>query len=85
MKLSSKRTILQDFFLSSQNSPHSKKGAQTNAILFSLVESCKLNNVNPRKYFKDLVEDIHQGKETSTPYQYKKKLSEDSSAKDDYG
>ena len=64
---------------------HSKKGAQTNAILFSLVESCKLNNVNPRKYLKDLVEDIHQGKETSTPYQYKKKLSENSSLKDDYG
>ena len=63
---------------------HSKKGAQTNAILFSLVESCKLNNVNPRKYLKNLVEDIHRGKETYTPYQYKKRLSEDSPAKDDY-
>ena len=63
---------------------HSKKGAQTNAILFSLVESCKLNKVNPRKYFEDLVKDLHQGKKSYTPYQYKK-LSEDSSTKDDYG
>lgn len=46
---------------------HSKRGAQTNTILFSLVESCKLNNLNPRKYFAELVEVIHQGRPPFTP------------------
>lgn len=49
---------------------HSKRGAKTTAILFSLVESCKLNNVNPREYFRKLVEDLHQGKEPYTPKGY---------------
>jgi hypothetical protein len=34
---------------------HSKRGAETNAVLFSIVESCKLNKINPREYFKDIV------------------------------
>jgi len=49
---------------------HSERGAKTTAILFSLVESCKLNKVNPRKYFKKLVEDLHQGKPPYTPATY---------------
>jgi len=49
---------------------HSKRGAKTMAILFSLVESCKLNKVNPREYFKKLVEDLHQGKSPYTPKDY---------------
>lgn len=49
---------------------HSKRGAKTTAILFSLVESCKLNKVNPREYFKKLVEDLHQGKKPYTPATY---------------
>lgn len=50
---------------------HSKRGALTTAILFSLVESCKLIGVNPRVYFKKLVEDIHAGKPAYTPTQFK--------------
>ena len=50
---------------------HSKRGAETAAILFSLVESCKLNKVNPREYFKNLVQDLHQGKKAYTPSEYK--------------
>lgn len=46
---------------------HSKRGAETAAILFSLVESCKLNKVNPREYFKCLVRDLHAGKPPYTP------------------
>lgn len=46
---------------------HSKRGAETAAILFSLVESCKLNNINPREYFKNLVRDIHQGLDAYSP------------------
>jgi transposase len=50
---------------------HSKRGAKTAAILFTLVESCKLISVNPREYFKALIQDLHQGKEPYSPYQYK--------------
>ena len=46
---------------------HSKRGAETAAILFSLVESCKLNKVNPREYFKNLVQDLQQSKPAFTP------------------
>ena len=49
---------------------HSKRGAKTTAIIFSLVESCKLNNVNPREYFKKLVEDLHKGENPYTPATY---------------
>jgi len=51
---------------------HSKRGADTASKLFSLVESCKLNKVNPREYFKDLVLDLHQGKTAYTPLTYAK-------------
>ncbi len=46
---------------------HSKRGAMTAAILFSIVESCKLNKVNPREYFKAVVRDLHLGKKPYTP------------------
>ena len=49
---------------------HSKKGAQTNAILFLLVESCKFNKVNPRVYFKDTVHAIHEKRPIFTPNEY---------------
>jgi len=51
---------------------HSKRGAQTAAILFSLVESCKLNKINPRKYFQKLIETLHQRKPAFTPAQFNK-------------
>lgn len=50
---------------------HSKRGAKTNAILFSLVESCKLNKVDPRDYFKDIVHTIHQNQKLFTPSEYR--------------
>lgn len=50
---------------------HSKLGAKTAAVLFSLVESCKLNGINPRIYFKRLVQDLHAGLEPYTPNQFK--------------
>ena len=46
---------------------HSKLGAKTAAVLFSLVESCKLNQVNPREYLKRLVLDLHAGKPAYSP------------------
>jgi transposase len=50
---------------------HSERGAQTAAILFSLVESCKLNHVNPRDYLNQLVQDLLAGKSAFTPEEYK--------------
>lgn len=50
---------------------HSKRGARTAAILFTLVESCKLNKINPRKYFKSLVLALHEGKTPFTPHKFK--------------
>lgn len=50
---------------------HSERGARTAAILFSLVETCKLNQVNPRDYFKNLVEDLLAGKNPYTPKEFK--------------
>lgn len=46
---------------------HSKRGAETMTVLFSITESCKLNHVNPREFLKQLVEDIQQGKAPYTP------------------
>lgn len=50
---------------------HSVRGAKTAAVLFSLVESCKLNRVNPREYFRKLVEALHSKQDTFTPAEYK--------------
>lgn len=50
---------------------HSERGALTAAILFTLIESCKLNHVNPREYFKNLVQDLHDGLDPQTPYEFK--------------
>lgn len=50
---------------------HSKRGAKTAAIMFSIVETCKLNAVNPREYLKQLIQDMHAGKPHYTPSQFK--------------
>jgi transposase len=50
---------------------HSRRGAETMAILFSIIESCKLNKVNPREYLKQLIQDLHQGKAPYTPATFK--------------
>ena len=50
---------------------HSRRGAETAAILFSIMESCKLNQINPREYLKNLVQDLHFGKNAYTPKEYK--------------
>lgn len=50
---------------------HSERGALTAAMLFTLVETCKLNHVNPREYFKRLVADLHAGRAPVTPFEFK--------------
>lgn len=49
---------------------HSLKGATTTAILFSVIESCKLAGINPREYLRKLVESIHLGQLTKTPSEF---------------
>jgi hypothetical protein len=49
---------------------HSKRGAKTSAILFSIVHSCKMNNINPRNYFPWVVKQILAQKEALTPFEY---------------
>ena len=51
---------------------HSKRGAKTNSILFSIVQTCKMNNINPRNYFDWVVKKIHKEEEILTPYEYSK-------------
>jgi len=53
---------------------HSARGALTAAILFTLVESCKLNHVNPREYFKRLTSDLLACVAIVTPYEYKNSI-----------
>ncbi len=55
---------------------HSERGAETAAILFSIVETCKLNGVNPREYFADLVKAILSRQKAFTPVQFKNLKSE---------
>lgn len=52
---------------------HSILGAKTAAVHFTLVESCKLIEVNPRAYYKDLVTDLLGGGNGFTPQEWKKR------------
>jgi len=54
---------------------HSKRGALTAAILFTIIETCKLCQVNPREYFEELVKDMLAGAQPYTPVDYKKSRS----------
>ena len=50
---------------------HSKLGAHTTAVMFSIMESCKLNGVNPRDYLKATIASLHAGRPAFTPSQFK--------------
>jgi hypothetical protein len=54
---------------------HSERGALTAAVLFTLVEGCKLVGVNPREYFSRLVTDLHDELEPQTPHEFKHRAS----------
>jgi hypothetical protein len=53
---------------------HSKRGAFTAAVLFSIVETCKLVGVNPREYIKALVTDMLAGANPYTPNEFKSRI-----------
>jgi transposase len=50
---------------------HSKRGAETASVLYTVIETCKLNQVNPREYFKEIVSLLHAKKPIQTPAQYR--------------
>ena len=54
---------------------HSPRGAMAGSIHFTLVEACKLNGVNPRHYYRDIVEAIHYKKDIYTPQSVQKNAS----------
>ncbi len=49
---------------------HSERGAETAATIFSIIETCKLNHVNPREYLEKLVQDLLCGQKPYTPKDY---------------
>jgi transposase len=53
---------------------HSPKGAEVAAVHFTVVETCKLNKLNPREFYLDVVQRIHSGQQLLTPSQYKAQL-----------
>jgi transposase len=50
---------------------HSPAGAEALSVHFTLVESCKLNGVNPRAFYKDALDRLHGKKPILTPYEYR--------------
>lgn len=52
---------------------HSQRGAWTAAVLFTLVESCKLNHVNPQEYIPALTADLLAGRPVTTPAEFKQR------------
>jgi len=49
---------------------HSPRGAETTAILLSICESCKLNKVDPKKYFTYAAKKKHGNQKPLTPYHF---------------
>lgn len=58
---------------------HSIESARDQAKIISLIESCKLLEVNPRQYIRDAVERAHAGRPALSPYEYWQLLSNNSS------
>lgn len=50
---------------------HSRRAAETAAVHFSIVESCKMIGVNPREFYSDAVKRIHSKDDPLTPLEYK--------------
>jgi transposase len=49
---------------------HSKRGAKTAAILFSIIESCKLNGLNSNEYIETQVKNLQSGRLIETPAKF---------------
>ncbi|MEI7974264.1 MAG: transposase [Bdellovibrio sp.] len=49
---------------------HSETGAKTGAILFTIVETCKLNHINPLEYLPKVVQDLHLDRKILAPWEF---------------
>ncbi len=56
---------------------HSRRSAETAAVHFTIVESCKMIGVNPREFYMDAVRRIHAKLEPITPFEYKQQRDAD--------
>jgi len=56
---------------------HSLRSAETAAVHFSIVESCKMIGVNPHEFYLDAVRRIHSELNPITPWQYKQQRISD--------
>lgn len=56
---------------------HSKRSAETAAVHFSIVESCKMIGVNPREFYMDAVRRNHTKLGPLTPWEYKQQQTSD--------
>ena len=52
---------------------HSRRAAETAAVHFSIIESCKLIGLNPREFYADAVRRVHKKETPVTPQEYKQK------------
>jgi transposase len=58
---------------------HSREGARVTSVHLTIIETCKLNGVNPRAYYTDAIQRIHSKDKLLTPRQYKELLQKDNS------
>ena len=61
---------------------HSPQGAKTAAILFTIIETCRLNQIPPPEYFKAVLEALRAGCPLPTPMQVARDRSDRSHPKD---
>jgi transposase len=54
---------------------HSERGAWTAAVLFSIIETCKLNKVNPKEYLESVTEDLLHKRQPPTPSKFKSAIN----------
>ena len=53
---------------------HLPEGAEVAAVHFTIVESCKMNEVNPRQYYVAMVECQYRGEAVMTPSEYRRQV-----------
>jgi transposase len=58
---------------------HSRRSAETAAVHFSIVESCKMIGINPREFYLDAVQRIHAKLDPLTPWEYKQQRTSNTS------
>jgi len=56
---------------------HSREGAWAAARHFTIVETCKLNDISPYQYYGEMVNRLHYKQKVLTPFEYKKEVMND--------